>query len=65
MDFLKIFLTSEKILETTSCQVFTTIQWLQWEWFSFKVSWWFLASRYASLTTKSCHLVWSITSKKP
>jgi len=26
MDFLKIFFTSEdKILETTSCQVFTTI----------------------------------------
>jgi len=40
MDFLKIFFTSEdKILEMTSCQVFATISWLQWEWFSFKVSW--------------------------
>jgi len=30
MDFLKIFFTSEdKILETISCQVFTTIKWIQ------------------------------------
>jgi len=26
--------------ETTS-QVFTTLKWLQWEWFRFEVSWWF------------------------
>jgi len=38
-------------------------KWLQWEWFSFKVSRWFLASPYASLTTKSSHFVWSITSQ--
>jgi len=31
IDFLKIFFTSEdKILETTSCQVFTTVKWVQW-----------------------------------
>jgi len=42
MDFLNIFFTREhNILETTSCQAFTTIEWLQWEWFHFKVSWWF------------------------
>jgi len=42
MYFLKYFFTSEaKRPETTSCQVFTTIKWLQLEWFSFKVSWWF------------------------
>jgi len=30
MDFLKFFFTSEnKIFETTSFQVFTTIKWLQ------------------------------------
>jgi len=41
-DFLKFFFTGEeKILEKTLCQVFTTIKWLQSEWFSFKVSWWF------------------------
>jgi len=41
MDFLKIFFTSEdKILETTTSQVFTAIKWLQWEWFRFTVSWW-------------------------
>jgi len=41
MDFLKIFFTSEdKIFETTSCKVFITIKWLQWERFSFKVNWW-------------------------
>jgi len=41
MDFLKIFFTSEDIFETTSCQVFTAVKWLQWERYSFKVSWWF------------------------
>jgi len=42
MDLKKIFFTSEeKILETTFCQVLATIQWLQWEWLSFKVSRWF------------------------
>jgi len=36
MDFLKIFFTSEdKTLDTTSFQVFTTYNWLQWEWFGF------------------------------
>jgi len=40
--FFKIFVTSEdKIFETTSCQVFTTFEWLQWEWFNFEFSWWF------------------------
>jgi len=42
MDLKKFFFTSkEKILETNLCQVFALIKWLQWEWFSFKVSWWF------------------------
>jgi len=42
MDCLKIFFTSEdRILETISCQVISTIKWLQWERFRFKVSWWF------------------------
>jgi len=42
MDSKKFFFTTEKkILETTFCQVFITIKWLQWEWISFKVGWWF------------------------
>jgi len=42
MDLKKFFLTiEERILETTFCQVFATIKWWQWEWFCFKVSWWF------------------------
>jgi len=42
MDFMKFFFTSaDKILETTSCQVFSRVKWIQWEWFSFKDSWWF------------------------
>jgi len=42
MDLKKFLFTSEeKILETTFCQVFATIKWLQWEWFSFNVRWWF------------------------
>jgi len=42
MDFFLIFFTSEdKTLETSSCQVFTIIKWIQWEWFSFKIRWWF------------------------
>jgi len=64
MDILKIFFTSEdKILETTSCQVFTTIKWLQWEYVVLKLVDDFLGSRYASLTTKSSDFVWSITSR--
>jgi len=52
MDFLKFFFTSEdNMLETTSWQAFTRIEWLQWEWFSFKVSLWF---------TKRSHFVWSV-----
>jgi len=34
MDFLKFF-------SQASFQVFTTIIWLQWEWFSSEVHWWF------------------------
>jgi len=50
MDLLKLFITSEnKVLEMTFCQVSTTIKWLQWEWFSFKVNHDFLTSRYASV----------------
>jgi len=62
IDFMKIFFTSEgKILETTSCQVFTTAEWLQWEWFCFKVSWWFSCQLLRFIDHKSSHFVWSIT----
>jgi len=55
IDFLIFFFTSEdKILETTSCQVCTTIKWMQWEWFSFEIFDDFLAIHYASV--KQMHL---------
>ena len=64
MDFLKIFFTSEeKILESTSCQIFTTFNDYSENDLDLKLVDDFLPSRYASLTTKSSHFVWSITSR--
>jgi len=58
MDFLKLIFTSEdKILETTLCLVFTTMKWLQWEWFSFKVNWWFSCWSLRFIDHKSSHFV--------
>jgi len=62
MDFLKNFFTSEdKILETTFCLVFTTINDYSENDLVLKLADDFLASHYASLTTKNNNFVWFTT----
>jgi len=62
MDFLKFFFTNEeRVVETNFCQVLQQLNDYSENDLVLKLVDDFLASRHASVTTKSSHFVWSIT----